>query len=54
VIRKGPVEYGSVREFSVIADNDLTWDRMGKLEKTSEQKAIDAILANVQIASLEE
>jgi uncharacterized protein YbcC (UPF0753/DUF2309 family) len=52
--RKDPVEYGGVRELSVIADNDLTWDRMGELEKTYEQKVIDAISANVQIASLEE
>jgi hypothetical protein len=54
ITRKDPAGYGSVRELSVIADNDMTWDRMEELEKTYEQKVIDAISANVQIASLEE
>jgi uncharacterized protein YbcC (UPF0753/DUF2309 family) len=52
--RKYPVQYGNVGEISVIADNDQTWDRMEELEKNYAQKVIDAISANVQMASLVE
>jgi uncharacterized protein YbcC (UPF0753/DUF2309 family) len=49
--RNHPVTYGSVRELSVIADNDQTLDRLAELEKTYEQKVINAIAANLQMAS---
>jgi uncharacterized protein YbcC (UPF0753/DUF2309 family) len=52
--RKYPIEYGSVRELSVIANDEQSWDRMEELEKNYEQKVIDAVSANVERASLEE